>query len=463
MVVYFLVFILLIACLLSMYVFSFPQFMLLKRKTKNPPNIGMKIESCVQQKVKENIDFTDNEYFSLAEMYHYGRFGKQTCVRTALYNYQKCIRVTKNDHMKGKCHLGLAHLYQGIHPVDMDKVIHHFLEALACGLEESILEIGKLYLHGVHPHYLPDKMLAGRLFSTFVNFSDTLRPWCKLHLQEVNDVHYQDLDGLRQNDMVYKRLPVQIIERIQQSILCIKKVIPYQNSFNTNWLRNLEEKDDFEELNETILEAIPVQVVRNDTQNVHDHSLQNIGVQIIDVLDKSSNKLNNFENNFKDLMKTLDEKKYPNVKKVCESLGDMSHSKYDKSEKEVFNLVWTRVQDNGDMLDMLKDNLNSAVEHGAVVCSTGKIMRMLSTLDVIDKDTPDLKPDWVIKDEFSQTISKILNDLSPSEKKQYESDDSDYITDVIKERIKKKCKSDYANILDEAILETYLSNYLEYI
>jgi hypothetical protein len=115
---------------------------------------------------------------------------------------------------------------------------------------------------------------------------------------------------------------------------------------------------------------------------------------------------------------------------------------------------------------MFVDNINSCVENENVVCSTGKIMRMLSTLDVIDKETPDLKPEWMIKDEIAQTISKTIKDLNEKDKKDYESDEdrlSERVRLKLKKKISTKCKTDYKDIIDSEILDTYLNDYFEYI
>ena len=112
---------------------------------------------------------------------------------------------------------------------------------------------------------------------------------------------------------------------------------------------------------------------------------------------------------------------------------------------------------------MFIDNLNSGVEHNYVVCSTGKIMRMLSTLDIIDNKMPDLKPEWVIKQEIMQTIANTINKLSSKERKQYESDNNAKIKKVIENRIRTKCLNDYKDILQENILDLYLNEYLEHI
>lgn len=424
--------------------------------------------------VKQTIDtfvetvstYSDEDYFVFAELYHYGKFGKNKNSYLAVENYKKCIEVTKNDELKGLCYLGLAKLYENDTIINIDNVLNGYLKALECGYEESILHIGKIYLHGIHPNFLPDKMLAARIFSTFIQFSPTLHPWCKLHLQEIHTIDYTDLDALKQNDIVYKQLPMNIVNNIQHAASKINKLIPYKSNFNPSWLQNYD--DDVDELENdfenTLIQKVPRQIITNDTQNVHDHSLQNIGNTILDILEKNPEKNTNFHKNLNNLYSNLDVSKYPNVKRVCDSYGDIIHSKYDKSEQDVFNLVWSKAQHNKNMIDMLLDNINASVENENVVCSTGKIMRMLSTLDVLDKETPDLKPEWVIKDEITQSISKVLKDLSPKEKKEYESDDNDeHIKSIIKQRIRKKCEKDYKDILDPNILNIYLNDYFEFI
>lgn len=428
------------------------------------------------KKVKDTIDtfiqridtLTDLEYFNVAELYHYGQFGKEKDLVMAIISYNKSIDISNESQLKGKCHMGLARVYEEMQtkPVSIDNIINNYLKALEYGYEEAILDIGKIYLYGLHPHYLPDKMVAGRIFSTFINFSNTLHPWCKLHLQDIHSIDYVDLDSMKQRDCVYMPLPFNIEDRIKFSISKMVNFYPYRTSFNNNWLRNFEENDLLLDdlLDDNIV--MPVQVIKNDTQNVHDHSLQNIGSQIINKLENTKDYIkteNNFHKNTNELYKSLDENKYPNVKKVCDSYGETNHSRYDKSEQDIFNMVWSKIKDDSDITVMFLDNINSSMEHGGVVCSTGKIMRMLSTLDVVDKDTPDLKPDWVIKDEITQTISKIIRDLRSNEKKEYESEDNERIKAILKTRIRNKCESDYKDILDSSILDIYLNDYFEFL
>ena len=432
---------------------------------KKKPSFESKIVDAFIENIEE-IVLTDEEYFQLGQIYHYGKFSKPQNKELALENYKNCIKIASTDlnvsrirdsshnELIALSHMNIARLYQEQEIINIDNVINHYLHALESGMEEAILEIGKIYLHGIHPSYLPDKMIAGRIFSTFINISETIKPWCKLYLQEIHSIHYSDLDSIKQKDVIYKPLPSNIVNLIQFSLNQRKIHIPYKVKFETNWLKQ-DEEDDVRQM----FVKLPRQVVVNDTQNVHDHSLQNIGNEILNTLQSNDD----FETNLKDLNKSYDKKNYPNIERVTNSLSSLNHSRFDRSEQDVFNSVWTKVKDNNETKQIFLDNLNSAVEYDTVVCSTGKIMRMLSTFDGVDDSVPDLKADWVIKDEISQTIANVINKLSESEKKQYESHHNEHIKNVIKQRVKSKCRKDYKNVVDDAILETYTDNLLEFI
>jgi len=431
------------------------------RKVNTSEIITQKIDTFVEN--IEDIVLTDEEYYSLGEIYHYGKFGKKADKSLAIENYTNCIKNSTNSHLIGSCYLQLARLYEEqVNLVNIDLVIHNYLKALEYGYEEAILSIGKIYMNGIHPSYLPDKMIAGRLFSTFINFSQTLKPWCKLHLQDIHSLSYNDLDAIKQYGVVYRKLPHGIVDRIQYVVnhMKVNEIVPYKMVFDNGWLRNYDNEQE-EDIRKVIVK-LPKQRIMNDRQNVHDHSVQNIGNEILNKLDK--NEINDsFEDNVNELFKSCDNKIYPNVQRVVHSLTDLNHSKFNRSEKDVFNSVWSKVKHDNNKKQIFLDNLNSGVEYDTVVCSTGKIMRMLSTFDGVDDSLPDLKPDWVIKDEISQVITKTINDLSSNERKEYESDDDEKIKDVIRKRVKSKCNKDYQGVVDQDILDTYTNGLLEYI
>ena len=424
------------------------------------------------------------EYYALAQLYHHGKFGKSQNPRVASQHYHECIERTRDTALKGKCHLALAQLHEseaGRTGDAVDRVIEHYLLALECGYEESIVHIGKIYLNGMHPYVLPEKMVAARIFSSFSRFSPTVEPWCKLHLQEIHVIRYQDLDAVPSLGVRYVSLPHDVLERMHMA--CDRMTgppIPYKSTFNRSLLRDYDKEDREERVRtrgrrvvsgrrrqntQSVLLRLPEQTVRNDTQNVHDHSVQNLGNKIIDTLQSQVKTApSDFQSNKQALLSHVDQAKHPHVKRVCDSLNpDFVHSRFNKTEADVFNLMWTKVKDDPDKRDIFIDSLDSGVEHDHVVCSTGKIMRMLSALDGTDDTVPDLKPDWVVRQEILAVISNTIDNLNKNEKRLYESDNNDAIKSAIGNRVREKCRADYEGVLAPALLDMHLNEYLEYI
>lgn len=417
----------------------------------------------------EEQQLTPENHFTLGELYHFGKFGKNKSYHLALVEYNKAIQKTNDVFLKGKIYMNKAKIYEELQPTNIANILDNYLKALECGFEESIICIGKIYMHGLHPYYLPDKLIASRIFSTFDNFSPTLQPWCRYFLKEINfDLKYIDLDTLPQHKQIVRYLPDNIVFLMQQSASKITKITPYTSIVNKADLQKFEIKDTDD--TEVIFNKIPKNIIKNDSQNVHDHSLQNIGKQIIQVLENKSSNIHThddtgtqFTQNVQHFLNNISENNRKDVQRVCESFADVKHSRYDKSEKEVFNLVYDKIKNNKDHLVIFVDNIISCIENDVIVCSTGKIMRMLSTLDVIDTDTPTLKPDWVIKNEISQIISKTINDLSKSQKDEYNSENNERIVNLIKTNVQTKCRNDYKNVLDNSILDIYLQDYFQYL
>jgi hypothetical protein len=449
-------------CILLLFAIFFA-FKLFKHTSSN---------HTIEKTISKNIDnfissvedtMTPEQHFKLAELYHFGKFGKNKNIHQAIHEYNKVIQFSNDSHLVGKAFFNKAKLYEEVQPINISSIIDNYIKAFEHGIEESIINVGKIYMHGLHPFFLPDKLIASKIFSTFLDFSTSLHPWCNYFLKEINfDLKYTDLDSIPQHNQIVKYLPANIVFLLQHASKKIKSILPYSTVINDHDLQKFTFVDDDEP--EIVFNKIPQNIIKNDSQNVHDHSLQNIGKQIIHVLQKDfSDDGSIFTQNYTKLLNKVPTNSKSSFERVCNSFSDLKHSKYDKSEKQIFNLVFNKIQNNNDFLDIFIDNILSCIESDVIVCSTGKIMRMLSTLDIIDSDTPTLKPDWVIKNEISQIISKTINDLSTSQKAEYNSDNNENIVDLIQTRVRAKCNNDYKNILDPSVLDIYLQDYFQYL
>ena len=83
------------------------------------------------------------------------------------------------------------------------------------------------------------------------------------------------------------------------------------------------------------------------------------------------------------------------------------------TETEALQLVWNKINNQTDtnkksnMIEILAKQLDSGIENGHVVCSSGKISRIIGTLDGIDDEMVASRPIWAIRDEIATLASKI--------------------------------------------------------
>tara|TARA_B110000027_G_scaffold41933_1_gene46163 strand:+ start:6 stop:1331 length:1326 start_codon:yes stop_codon:yes gene_type:complete len=392
--------------------------------------------------------------------------------------------------------------YEGKHneikPEAIDS-LKGFIKSYKHGNEDGLLHILQIYLYGLHPEYGPDKLNGLKLINRIMAdsyFSDKIKKVCKMFNEDVSVMVYDDVDANNNN---YKQLPSNINDILDDIIeFHIKNKIKIEKSTMNVSVKNtkpeqIEIEPELLELDETtILPYMNNQnrVVLNDSQNVHNHSVQNISKNIINIIDNESNKIysKSFDENsllFLNELKKYDDITHTernNILQVLNSMSDNIHSKYQKSEKDIFNMSFDRImsktnpEEKKNLIIMFAQNIASAVEYDIVVCSTGKITRMLSSFDVIDTELPDLKPDWIIKEEIANKSSKIREDiLKTSTKKEVEAymnyDDTcdekkalhEVVVDKMKSRLIDDCTKHYVETknLTQSGLDVILADYLE--
>lgn len=474
---------------------------------------------------KEPQKLTSMQLFKLAETYHYGKLNIGIDYDKAIHYYSLSIQGASNANTPmtgpdtihiGKCFMALGRLYEeGFKnkPPDAIQSIDAYLHALKYGYEEALLKIAKIYFEGLHPFYLPEKLSAGKIYNMIIydnKFSDTLKTQAKQSNKEVNKLAYADLDRIPEGDREYKPLPYGIVDDV--TFIINKQhgrfTVPYNNNNKPKITtianpdiaerpdrpriveieRNIETLDDFQETlwndvvtrhrNDNILNLIPEQEIYNDSQNVHSSTVNNAALKKINIIEDNTNIDNSFNNNTKEFLYKLEHTNLSNddkqnAIKLLESLKDLKHSKFDKSETEVFNTVWSRIKDPinndraNDMVNILAQNMASGIEHNYTVCSTGKIIRMISSLDAIDAgNLPTIKPEWAIKEEMAQVASKIrentLRDANSSEKIDYEANPESKLSNVMKQTFTDKCKVDYKDILNDTSLNDMIKTYSEH-
>lgn len=360
--------------------------------------------------------------------------------------------------------------------------LQKFLKSFKDGNEDGLLYIVRLYCFGLHPEFAPSKLIGMRLINRVAidsRFSEKLKKSCKVIFEDASIMVYDDIDA--RNDS-YTRLPDNIIETIDSIIDYQLKNKVSLRTCTTNVTHTVVEDDEVDyviDVEDVINfnQNQPLNVVRihNDSQNVHNHSVGNICVKIIEQLSERKVNSESFEASVHEFLKQVaevDKTALQRITDVLDTFTTRTHSKFLQSEQDVFVLVYGRIMGSEEvkrqnLLKIFIDNLQSSIEYDTVVCSTGKITRMLSTFDAVDDELTDIKPDWVLKEEISNSAIKIrentLNHLSDIEVKAYNSGHRDDVSQNMKSQLIQECTSTYveSNILSQTALDLLLEDYLE--
>lgn len=386
-----------------------------------------------------------------------------------LYKPKKKIMIKVNEKQKNTRNEKPkdTKLFENENPIDV------FLNKYKNGDEEAVIDLAKLYMYGVHPYYLPDKLAAGQICN-FVIFNEIFSKVAKARANELfKDMTYSDYPL---NDRTYLKLPenpVQILSEISPHLplhkMSIVSTAPIQ--IDRDYIDDFINLDDIDIETQETLFAQFAPVRKTDSQNVHNSVVQNVASKRLDYIESINDYRADCEGEFRSWLngQHVSNVDKENIYNVLNTLNDLPHSKYNKSEREVFNNVWQRinhpvnVHNREEMRKVFALSLSSAVEDGLVVCSTGKIVRMLGSLDAMDAEQDKLggilRPEWAIDNELAEMASQIRNKrlsvISPSERLAYENGENPIMEEQLRQEFKDKLKIDY---IDTSILSEDIAN-----
>ena len=354
--------------------------------------------------------------------------------------------------------------------------------------------------------------MAGKIF-TFVTFhsefSKKAKDYAAYMINGISELSYNDLDVLKISEIgrTYTQLPLNVIDillstqpptfvatektQIIETQIVIPPKVQHIRPLNVIDLLLSTQPPTFVATEKTQI-FIPPKVqhirhvnvanIRNDAQNVHDGELQNAATANLRIIEKndvtSPDSFEQVKSVFQSHPRfTATEKTH--IARVLLSIDDTNvHSKYERTEKQVLDSVWKRINSNinkenrDELIKSLGEQLASGVEHGFVVCSTGKIMRMMGSLEALDagQELVQLKPKWAIEREIAESASRVrdqvLQECTNEDKILYETGDHPALTKRMREALWNVCVKDYVGpgILksDEAlrlIVDPYLDSF----
>jgi hypothetical protein len=204
---------------------------------------------------------------------------------------------------------------------------------------------------------------------------------------------------------------------------------------------------------------------RFDAQNVHDHGVTKVTQfninKLKDNIDinslNNSNKIENIKNKILSSI-TLDSTTKEDALHVIDKLSDATNGSFNVTEKQTLAMVLDKIdQQPGELRENLTETLAkqlaSSIENGHIVCSSGKISRIMGTLDGVSNES--VRPMWAVREELGGLAVKIRDDVTR------EFGDTPEAGRRIQEKFEKEVKEQYIGKLgmSEKVINPMIEEY----
>lgn len=319
------------------------------------------------------------------------------------------------------------------------------------------LALAKMYDKGVYPDFAPNSELAIALYHSITVKCEDVHVVAEarglLHACSTMAMDATDISG----DPLPIEPGTRALSRIQSMLVVPSPVIPKKAK---------------------VPSVSQPPVIVSDSQNSHDHGVGACLKRRIDALKKETTDTDHARHDIEEVLLTgtmdMDDEEKARALAVLDTLHtDHTHSLFGVSEVDALGLVWTNIKNLGDdtvrhnATETLCKQVASAYERGGVVCSTGKISRILSSLDGIDETSPSTRPMWAIQEELGTLAAQVRGDVlasaPESRRVMYERGESLDLEHEMRDTFKEKSKALYEGELgvDGKILDPMLKPFLD--
>lgn len=271
------------------------------------------------------------------------------------------------------------------------------------GRWDILITVGDIYRKGAFPRFLPNEQLAMQIYKVAATSPD--KQVSGLGQSKFMECWY---DSIKAEDKAGVHLPT-----IYGETLCELAEVAI---LSTPWyLFEKPKTQPEEELEILIIDTPPVITYRSDAQNVHDHSVTHITKHNIDKIKVSSPMKDEASIRDAILNQDLPATVKEDALHVLDNLTDHTHSTFEISERDALSTVWDTISNTQDpqvqanLKETLTKQLACAVENGHIVCSSGKITRIMSTLEGTDTYEP-VRPTWALREELGALAVKTRDE-----------------------------------------------------
>lgn len=201
--------------------------------------------------------------------------------------------------------------------------------------------------------------------------------------------------------------------------------------------------------------------IRSDPQNVHDSNVNN---QLLEKYNRLCELNGTRTVTMDDIINEA--KRLKNNEKIIQVLDTISAnhipiSKLGDIEANIVCHVYQRAK-TPDLKSAFFDALNDCHEKGNIVCSQGRVSRILSCLTKLDDDeilSGSLKTDDILKNEFMSKahniLQTLLKNLNSDDKIRYDNNDPE-IDERLRMDLSDRLRDEYSSIIDEQKLNNLI-------
>lgn len=353
---------------------------------------------------------------------------------------------------------------------------------------DILLATGDIYRKGAFPRFLPNEELAARIYKVAA-----MCPNGKVAgMAQSKYIETYD-DPILDEDKSGKELPIEYGRRLCEVAEHAIQLTPW-HAFEKPMMTKGKSRDAaplFPPVNtfmdtifiDTLPRAIRADVLTPthgaatvqdfayhtaDSQNVHDHGVTRITDKNIqklkDDIKSDTAPSDNIMEQIRDALLSHNEiaaDVKADALHVMEKLTDSKHSAFNISEREALAMVWRKIQTTEDptlkrnLTETLAKQMSSAIEKGHVVCSSGKITRIMGTLDGVSNEAT--RPMWVIREELAAKASQIRDEMLDKY------GDTDEAVESMRSAFSEAIRKEYVEQLgmSSKIIEPLISEYKE--
>ena len=306
------------------------------------------------------------------------------------------------------------------HPPIIRRLAHTLHQFELSDNWNALLDAGDIYAKGEFPSWVPNIELAQHLFqvacmcpdstvagiaqSKFVESRESA-----LISQDVAGAALPTVYGERIVQIAKERITNTPAYRFRRPLVKRQAVVPVEMPVQTQGGGRLIS---------TTRPTPQPQTIYNDKQNVHDHGVTQSMRKTLHDIRKNGHSVDDPCTVVEEAVlqnESLSDAEKVRALSVLDSMQHNSayeHSGIGMSEADALGLVWGKIQSMEGQLrtntsETLMKQLASAIENGHVVCSSGKVARVVGALDGIGDHATPLRPMWAVRNELGTMASQI--------------------------------------------------------